>query len=130
MVATSHLVGVKKGAGRVLAPAYLGWARPRHHPRLPSTGCAWWGLVTWRSSVLLVVVVGDDGCRVSPCRHVSSASSCVVGASLFWMVVGDGWRRQWWWWEGRSGVAMFEPRLPYLGGQVLRVGCISLLFYV
>ena len=46
------------------------------------------------------------------------------------MVMGDEWRRRWWWWEGRSGMAMFEPRLPYLGGQVLRVGCIFLLFYV
>ena len=44
LVATSQLVGVKKGAGRVLGPAYLGWARPRHRPRLPSTGCACWGL--------------------------------------------------------------------------------------
>ena len=25
---------------------------------------------------------------------------------------------------------MFEPRLPYLGGQVPRVGCIFLVFYV
>ena len=28
LVATLHLVGVKKEAGRVRVPAYLGWARP------------------------------------------------------------------------------------------------------
>ena len=43
-------------------------------------------LVTWRSSVLLVVVVGDDGRGVSPCRHVSSASSLHCGR----FVVLDG----------------------------------------
>ena len=32
LVATSHLVGVKKEAGRVLPPAYLGWAWPCHRP--------------------------------------------------------------------------------------------------
>ena len=79
LVAMSHLVGVKKGAGRVLAPAYLGWARLRHHPHLLSTGCACWGLVTWRSSVLLVVVVSDDGRRVLLCHRVSSASSLRCG---------------------------------------------------
>ena len=67
-------------------PAYLGWARPRHRPHLPLTGCVCWGLVTWRSSVLLVVVVGDDGHRVSPCRCVSSASSLRCGR----FVVLDG----------------------------------------
>ena len=92
LVATSYLVGVKKEAVRVLVPAYLGWARPRHRPRLPSTGCACWGLVTWRSSVVLVVVVGDDGRRVSSCRRVAVCRQrprCVAGASLFWMV--EGW---------------------------------------
>ena len=44
------------------------------------------GLVTWRSRVLLVVVVGDDGRRVSPCRRVSSASSLRCGR----FVVLDG----------------------------------------
>ena len=43
-------------------------------------------LVTWRSSVLLVVVVGDDGRGVSPCRRVSSASSLRCGR----FVVLDG----------------------------------------
>ena len=86
LVAMLHLVGVKKEAGRGLVPAYLGWARPRHRPRLPSTGCVCWGLVMWRSTVLLVVVVGDDGCRVSPCRRVSSASSLRCGC----FVVLDG----------------------------------------
>ena len=91
LVATLYLVGVKKEAVRVLVPAYLGRARPRHRPRLPSTGCACWGLVTWRSSILLVVVVGDDGRCVSSCRRVAVCRQrprCVAGASLFWMVVG------------------------------------------
>ena len=44
------------------------------------------GLVTWRSSVLLVVVVGDDGRRVSPCRCVLSVSSLRCGR----FVVLDG----------------------------------------
>ena len=77
LVATSHLVGVIKEAGRVLVPAYLGWAQPPHRPRLLSTRCACWGL--WRSSILLVVVVGDDRRRVSPCRCVLSVSSLRCG---------------------------------------------------
>ena len=53
---------------------------------LLSTGCACWGMVTWRSSVVLGVVVGDDGCCVSPCHRVSSTSSLRCGR----FVVLDG----------------------------------------
>ena len=87
-------------------------------------------LVTWHSSVLLVVVVSDDGRCVSPCRHVLSASSLRCGCFIVLDGRGDGWPHRWWWWEGRSGVAMFEPHMPYLGGQAPRVGCIYLLLYV
>ena len=61
LVATSHLVGVKNEAGRVVVPAYLGWAQPHHHhPHLQSTRCACWGLVTWHSGVILVVAMGGQ----------------------------------------------------------------------
>ena len=66
-------------------------------------------------------------CHVAVCHQ---HPNCMAGTSLFWMVMQDGWYCRWWWWEGRSGVAMFEPCLLYLGRQVLRVGCIFLLFYV
>ena len=121
-----HVVpgGCQKGGWWVLVHAYLGWARPPHCPHLPSTRCACWG---WRHGALAsfwwwLSVTMDAVYRcVTVCRQ---HPRCVAGASLFWMVMGDGWRCRWWWWEGRSGMAMFEPCLLYLGGQVPKVGCI------
>ena len=93
-------------AGHNLVAVVLTCHRPGVHAgdvvlyRRSGGGCGW-------------SVTTDVVCRrVAVCRQ---HPRCVAGASLFWMVVGDGWRHRWWWWEGRSGVAMFEPRLPYLG---------------
>ena len=61
LVATSHLVGVRKEAGRVSLPPNLGWAQPhRCCPHLLSTRCMCWGLVMWHSSIVLEVVVGGQ----------------------------------------------------------------------
>ena len=81
LVATSHLVGVRKGAGRVSLPPNLGWVQPhRCCPHLLSTRCMCWGLVMgalasfWR----WLWVVSDDGHHVSP---------CVISVLAVWQVL-------------------------------------------